>query len=118
MRESRVRFIRQQGFATERADEELYSALMLQPRIIGVILGLGILVQSPWLFLGLSVVLWWSALIPTRNPFDAIYNNAVARPRGLRPLEAAPPPRRFAMGMAGTVALAIGVALVIDTAGA
>jgi hypothetical protein len=35
MRESRVRFIRQQGFATQRADEQLYTALMLQPRIIG-----------------------------------------------------------------------------------
>jgi hypothetical protein len=116
MRESRIRFIRQQGFATERADDQLYTALMLQPRVIGAIVVLGIVVQSPSLFLVLSAVLLWSALVPTRNPFDAIYNHAVARPRGLAPLGAAPAPRRFAMGMAGTVALTIGVALLAGAA--
>jgi Domain of unknown function (DUF4395) len=113
MRDSRIEFIRQQGFAAETADEQLYVALMLQPRVIGAILSFGIVVQSPWLFLALSAVLLWSALVPTRNPFDAIYNHAVARPRGLRPLGAAPAPRRFAMGMAGTVALTIGIALLV-----
>ena len=111
MRKSRVQFIRQQGFATQSADDELYSALMLQPRIVGATVALGIVLQSPLLFLVLSTPLMWSALVPTRNPFDAIYNRAVARPRGLRPLGTAPAPRRFAMGMAGTVALTIGVAL-------
>jgi hypothetical protein len=116
MRESRVRFIRQQGFATERADEQLYSALMLQPRVIGVIVALGIVVQSPGLFVVLSAVLLWSALVPSRNPFDAIYNHAVAGPRQLGPLHTAPAPRRFAMGMAGTVALTIGIALLAGAA--
>ena len=116
MRESRVRFIRQQGFTTQRADEQLYSALMLQPRIIGVIVALGVVVQSPMLFLVLSALLLWSALVPTRNPFDAIYNHAVARPRNLPPLGVAPAPRRFAMGMAGTVALTIGIALLVGAA--
>ena len=109
MRDSRIRFIRQLGFATPTDD--LYSALMLQPRVIGAIVALGMVVQSPVLFLGLSAGLWWSALVPTRNPFDAIYNYAVARPRGFPPLGAAPAPRRFATGLAGTFALAIGVAL-------
>lgn len=36
MRESLLRFIRQQGFAAQRADEQLDSALMLQPRVIGL----------------------------------------------------------------------------------
>src|SRR4030095_9428039 len=105
MRESRVQFIRQQGFATQSIDDELYSALMLQPRIVAATVALGIVVQSPSLYLVLSAALLWSALVPTRNPFDVIYNHAVAWPRGLRPLSAAPPPRRFAMSMAGTVAL-------------
>ncbi len=113
MRESRVQFIRQQGFPPQRADDELYTALMLQPRIVGATVALGIVVQSPLLFLVLSTALLWSALVPTRNPFDAIYNRAVARPRGLRPLGTAPAPRRFAMGMAGTVALTIGIALLV-----
>ena len=110
MRESRVRFIRQQGFNNPTTDD-LYSALMLQPRIIGVVVGLGILMQSPSIFLALAAVLWWSALVPTHNPFDAIYNHGVAYRRGLPPLGAAPAPRRFAAGLAGTFALAIGVAL-------
>jgi len=111
MRESRVRFIRMQGFPTPLIGEELYSALMLQPRIVGATVALGLVVQSPSLFLALSAALLWSALVPTRNPFDAIYNHAVAGPRGLSPLGTAPTPRRFAMGMAGTVALTIGIAL-------
>lgn len=116
MRESRVQFIRQQGFAAQRADDELYSALMLQPRIVGATVALGIVVQSPLVFLALSAPLLWSALVPTSNPFDALYNRAVARPRGLRPLGTAPAPRRFAMGMAGSVALTIGIALVAGAA--
>jgi hypothetical protein len=93
-----------QGFTTPYIDEELYSALMLQPRIVGVIVALGILVQSPLVFLILSSLLLWSAVVPTRNPFGAIYNYVVARPRGFAPLSIAPAPRRFAMSMAGTVA--------------
>jgi hypothetical protein len=113
MRESRVRFIRMQGVTTPHVDDTLYTALMLQPRVVGAILALGIVVQSPWLFLALSAVLLWSALVPARNPFDAIYNHAVARRRNLPVLGAAPAPRRFAMGMAGTVAFTIGVALLV-----
>jgi hypothetical protein len=116
MRESRVRFIRQQGVAAPRVDDELYSALMLQPRIVGAIVALGTIVQSPWLFLVLSAALLWSALVPTRNPFDAIYNHTVARPRRLPPLGMAPAPRRFAMAMAGMVALTIGIALLVGAA--
>ena len=34
-------------------DEALYSALMLQPRIVGAVAAIGIIAQSPWLFLTL-----------------------------------------------------------------
>lgn len=111
MRESQVRFIRQQGFSGETFPDSLYSALMLQPRLVGCVAAVGVLLQSAWLFLALAGVLWWSALVPTRNPFDAIYNHVVAYRRGLPPLGAAPAPRRFAAGGSGTVAFAIGVAL-------
>jgi len=116
MRESRVQFIRMQGVTAPHVDDELYSALMLQPRIVGATVALGIVVQSPSLFLALSATLLWSALVAARNPFDAIYNHAVAGPRGLAPLGTAPAPRRFAMGMAGTVALTIGLALLAGAA--
>jgi hypothetical protein len=111
MRESRVRFIRQQGVTTPEIDDALYAALMLQPRVVGAVVASGIVVQSPLLFLFLSAALLWSAIVPSRNPFDVVYNHVVARPRQLAPLGVAPAPRRFAMGMAGTVALTIGGAL-------
>ena len=113
MRESRMTFIRLQGFPIERASDELYSALMLQPRLVGVVSAFGIVTQSSLVFLALSAALLWSAIVPTCNPFDAIYGSLVARPRGLAPLDIAPAPRRFAMGMAGTVALTIGIALAL-----
>jgi hypothetical protein len=93
MRESRVRFIHQLGFATPTDD--LYSALMLQPRLVGVLVALGILTQSSLLFLGLSAALLWGALVPTHNPFDAIYNHAVAyrRTPGARHLTGTSPLR-------------------------
>jgi hypothetical protein len=112
MRGSQIRFIRQQGFPGENFPDSFYTALMLQPRIVGCLAAVGILLQSAWLFLTLSAVPWWGALVPTRNPFDAIYNHVVAYRRGLPPLGAAPEPRRFAAGEAGTVALAVGAALV------
>ena len=111
MRESRLRFIRQQGFSGERFPDSFYTALMLQPRLVGVLAAAGVALQSPWLFLALAAALWWGALVPARSLFDAIYNHAVAYRRGLPPLRTAPTPRRFAAGESGTVALAIGVAL-------
>ena len=111
MRDSRIEFIRQQGFPLRDADDHLYSALMLQPRIIGALAVLGALLQSAALFAAMSAVLWWSALAPALNPFDAVYNRFVARPGGFKPLPAAPAPRRFAEGMAASFALAIAAAI-------
>ena len=111
MRDSQLRFIRQQGVTTPGPDRHLYEALMFQPRIIAGATLVGILAQSPWLFMTLSAVLWWGALIPSKNLFDAVYNRLIAQPRGLPRLAAALPPRRFAQGMAGTLTLLIGAAL-------
>lgn len=108
MRTSKISFIRQQGFAAASADEGLYRALMFQPRTIGGLLALGILLQSAWFFLGLSIVLAWNALVPGRNVFDAIYNRVVGAFR----LGAAPAPRRFAQAMASAFALAAAAAIV------
>jgi hypothetical protein len=89
----------------------LYAALMLQPRLVGAIVALGIVVQRPFPFLVLAIALLWSALVPSWSVFDGIYNYTVARPRQLARLSAAPAPRRFAAGLAGTFAFAIGIAL-------
>ena len=111
MRQSHFRFILQQGFEAADANESLYTALMVQPRIISGLVALGVLFQSPWLFLALSAVLWWSTLAPTLNPFDVLANHFVTRRRGIPPLRIAPGPRRFAQGMAATVTFAIGATL-------
>jgi len=111
VRDSELRFIRQLGFTTPSPDHELYVALMLQPRIVGSVVVLGILLQSAWPFLTLSAVMLWSTFRPTQHLFDAIYNRVVARPRGLPVLGIAPAPRRFAQGIAATFALVVAVAL-------
>lgn len=115
MRESQIRFIRQQGFPAAAASDRLYAALMFQPRIIGGLVAIGIFFQSAWLFLALSAVLWWSTLVPTRNLFDAFYSRFVARPRGSAAFGVAPAPRLFAQATAATVTFVIGALLVLGT---
>ena len=98
MRPSKADFIRQQGFTTEGCEDGLYSALMFQPRVIAGVVISSVVFQSPWLFLALATVLWWSALDPSRNPFDAFFNHVLADPMRLAAMPAAPPPRRFSQG--------------------
>lgn len=113
MAESKRHFIQQQGFeeAAEAGCSTHFAALMFQPRVTGVIVAFALVTQSAPLFLALSALLWWNVLQPTHNPFDAIYNRMIAEPQKLLRLEPAPPPRRFAQGMAGSFMLAIGVCL-------
>ena len=111
----RRNFILQQGL--QEPSPELcpvqYSALQFQPRVVGVVLLVGVVLQSAAVFLALSALLWWSALLHRWNPFDAMYNRTVGAQPGAVSLRPAPAPRRFAQGMAGTFALAIGVSLLV-----
>ena len=108
-----LKFIQQQGLG--QVDDETYRvrffALMFQPKVVGVLVVLGLIFQSWPLFVALAAVQWWNALMPSWNPFDALYNRLIAVPRSLPYLTAAPAPRRFAQGMSGTFLLAIGVFL-------
>jgi hypothetical protein len=113
MRPSKVDFIRQQGFTTEGCQDGLYSALMFQPRVIAAVAISGVVLQSLWVFLALSTVLWWSTLVPSHNPFDAFFNNVMADPMRLAAMPAAPPPRRFAQAMAATFAMGIAMTLFV-----
>ena len=113
MRPSNVDFIRQQGFTTEGCQDGLYSALMFQPRVIAAVAISGVVLQSLWVFLALSTVLWWSTLVPSHNPFDAFFNNVMADPMRLAAMPAAPPPRRFAQAMAATFAMGIAMTLFV-----
>jgi hypothetical protein len=114
-----LNFIRQQGFQDASAGSCVYQypALMWQPRIIGALVLLGILLQSWGYFFVLWVLLWWNAAVPRLNPFDVLYNLVVAKPRNLPSVGPAPSPRRFGQVMAGTFMLAIGVALLSGSRG-
>jgi len=104
-------FIVQQGF--EEPSPEVcpreYSALNFQPRIVLVWVLAGMLFQSPPLFYALCAVLWWNALLPKLNPFEAVYNSIFSRRPGAFHLTPAPAPRRTAQAMAGAFALACGL---------
>lgn len=111
---SKVNFVRQQGFANAEPAScpARFPALMFQPWAVGSLVVVGLATQwGPW-FLGLGVVLWWSALVPKANPFDAIHNALLAGRKGRPRLAPAPTPRRFSQAMGGTFNLAIGAALV------
>lgn len=109
-------FVRQQGIDDRSPEscEARFPALMWQPRIVGTLALVGIALQFGPYWLALGAVLWWCALAPRLNPFDALYNRFVASPPGGVRLDPAPGPRRFAQGMAGSFMLGIGLSLLAD----
>jgi Domain of unknown function (DUF4395) len=111
---SKRNFILQQGLCEPAAGTCLlqYSALLFQPRLVGLWLVLATILQAKFMFFALAAVLWWSALVPRLNPFDALYNWILARSGGTA-LTPAPAPRRFAQFLAGSFAVAIGLSLTL-----
>ena len=107
-------FILQQGLPAQSpaACSTLAGALLLQPRVIGVIVVILTVLQYAPGFIGLGVPLWWSALFPSENPFDAVYRVLALRNPDAPALPVAAPPRRFAQALAGTTALVIGIAII------
>lgn len=106
-------FMRQQGFAEEPETtcDMHFTGLYFQPRIVGSLLIVAIVLGSATLFLVLSAILWWNVLLPQWNPFEVFYNRVLAAPR-LRPtLAPAPPARRFAQAMAAVFMLIAAIAL-------
>jgi hypothetical protein len=45
-----------------------YSALLFQPRLVGLSVVVATIFQAPLLFFAHAAVLWWSALAPRLNP--------------------------------------------------
>ena len=106
-------FMKQQGFAAEPPDacNMHFAGLYFQPRIVFPTLLVGILLQSPAIFLAVSALLWWNVLVPRLNPFEQVYNRFLAARRGTPPLVPAPGPRRFAQAMAAAFTLGAGLCL-------
>jgi hypothetical protein len=106
-------FMRQQGFL-EEADSVCdmhFSGLYFQPRIMGPLVVVAIVLQSPAFFFALSAILCWNVAFPRWNPFEIFYNRVLAAPRGKPLLAPAPAPRAFAQGMAAGFTLLCGAAL-------
>lgn len=101
-------FLLQQGFdSPEPGSCSLqYGALQFQPRVVGALVVVGMLLQSAVFFAALSAVLFWGALVPAANVFEAVHRVLFARRGGYTP-GPAPAPRRFAQGMAGSFMAAI-----------
>jgi hypothetical protein len=92
-------------------DEHLFNGLMFQPKVIGIVLAIGALLQNAWLFALLGTVLWWCVLAPAFNVFEMLYNRVVADRRGWPHVAPAPEPRRFAQGLASMLSVLIAAAL-------
>jgi len=109
-------FIRQQGFEDPAlaVGARQYSALQFQGRIVLLWVVAGILFQNPPLFYVLGTVLWWSALVPKLNPFDAVYNATFGRRADTFRLTSAPAPRRTAQAIAGAFAWTCGLLIHFD----
>jgi hypothetical protein len=110
-----MNFMKQQGFAQEPPDRAAlrFKGLQFQPMIVGSMMLVAILTQSPAIFLVISAILWLNVLVPAANPFENFYNRFVARRRGRPPLTPAPGPRRFAQGMAAAFMLIAGLTLLL-----
>src|SRR5438270_12602516 len=106
-------FMKQHGVTQEPSDRAAlrFKGLQFQPTIVGSMMLVPTLTQSPATFLLFSALLWLNVLVPAANPFEQVYNRFVARPRGRPRLTPAPGPRRFAQGMAAVFMLAAALTL-------
>jgi len=108
---TKLNFVRQQGIeeATAQSCGIHYPALMWQPRLIVLLVLIGLLLETGGYYLALGAVLWWSALFPRLSPFDAIYNRVVARRRNRQPLGPARGPRRMSQALGGAFSIGLGL---------
>lgn len=109
-------FVRQQGLEIPEvmSCERMSSALLFQPRVVGLVVLVGTISQSPAVFAVLAALLWWCTFLPGLNPFDVAYNHTLGLRPGAPLLGQAPMPRRFAQGMGATFASAIAANMVVQ----
>ena len=111
-RTSERNFILSQGFEDPPPAEcaARFTGLMWQPRVTLLVLLVGAATRRWEIFAAVAAFHWWNALVPRWNLFEAAYNRFLAT-EGRPPILPAPPPRRFAQGMSGTMSLAIAFSL-------
>ncbi|MBD3275457.1 MAG: DUF4395 family protein [Candidatus Marinimicrobia bacterium] len=104
-------FLKQQGYEEQDQKKIWFNSLQFQPTIVSSLILVGIVLQSPTLFLIISAVLWINVLIPSANPFENFYNKYIAPQSDKNRVPPAPGPRRFAQAMAAVFTLVSGVGL-------
>jgi hypothetical protein len=109
------RFMAQQGFGDEDPARRRwhFGALQFQPAFLAFAVLLGIIFQSQTIFFALAAVLVWNVVFPPLNLFERLYDWVIGGPMSKPKLEPAPPPRRFAQGMAATFMAITGVSLAL-----
>ncbi|HET9178938.1 MAG TPA: DUF4395 family protein [Terriglobia bacterium] len=115
MNSSIDRFMAQQGFGDEEPSRRgwHFRALQLQPSVLGLLVVVGIIFQWATLFFVLAAVLAWNVMVPALNPFERLYDWVIGGPASRSKLEPAPPPRRFAQGMAAAFMAVTGISLAL-----
>jgi hypothetical protein len=110
--QSKRNFILQQGFPEPAAAtrDRQYSAILFQPRLLGLAFVVGSVLQLPPLFFALGLILWFCVVAPRFNPFNAMYNRVRAPMTGVT-LTPSPAPRRFSQFLGGVFCLAIAASL-------
>jgi Domain of unknown function (DUF4395) len=106
-------FVQQQGLPapSPASCRPLTAALVFQPRVAAPLILAATLLQSAALFLFIAVLQYWSALLPSLNPFDALYRLMSRWSPRVVPLPSAAAPRRFSMALAGTFAVLTSLAI-------
>mgnify|MGYP006289618707 FL=1 len=104
-------FLKQQGYEEQDQKKIWFNSLQFQPTIVSSLILVGIVLQSPTLFLIISAILWINVLFPSANPFENFYNAYIAPKSDKNRVPPAPGPRRFAQGMAAVFTLVSGVGL-------
>ena len=109
---SKRNFIIQQGFPEPSAEmcDRQYSAILFQPRLLGLAFVVGSALQLPAVFFALGAILWWCMAFPRLNPFNAVYNRVLTRLSGIT-LTPSPAPRRFSQFLGGLFCLSIATSL-------
>jgi hypothetical protein len=107
------KFLQQQGFLNDNKDmaKNHYNALLFQPIIVSATMLIAIIIQSATIFLVFSGLLWTNTIFPKANPFERLYVKTIGKSRGVGDLEPAPAPRRFMQGMAASLMLIAGLAI-------
>src|SRR5437868_13896505 len=97
-----MNFMKQQGFTQEPPDPATlrFKGLQFQPTILGSMMLVAILTQSPAILLLFSTLLWLNVLLPAAHRIEQDYNRFIVRPCGRPPHTPASEPRRCSQGLA------------------